>query len=50
MKNELQNFIDMLDNADVSYTYVPLGLKTKVIVKGVDFIFDDCNRLLEVDW
>ena len=48
MKTELQNFLDMLDNADVQYGMKEvLGLRTLVVIDGVEFWFDDVGRLLE---
>ena len=49
MKSELQNFLDMLDNADVNHTEVKEPLDcVRVLVWNLEFLFDDCGRLLEV--
>ena len=48
MKSDLQKLIDMLDNADVEYGIKDvLGLRTFVVIDGVEFWFDDVGRLLK---
>ena len=48
MKTELQNFIDMLDNADVNYLIEETELNTIIEIGDNYFHFDNIGRLLIV--